>query len=51
MEENWVKKKERSWGPLSRTNVWRVGSFWEDMNRDLEVFLDKNRERKEAEVE
>ena len=45
------KAKERSWGPLSRTNALRAGSFCEDMNGDLEVFLDANRRRNEAEVE
>ena len=52
IEETWNGvMKERRWGPLSRANAWRVGSFWEDMNRDLKVFLDKDGERKEAEIE
>ena len=51
VEVMWGKEKERSWGPLSRATAWRVGIFCEDLNGDVKVFLDKNGERKEAEVE
>ena len=38
-------------GQLSRAKTWRMGSFWEDMNGDMKVFLDKDPERKESEDE
>ena len=51
VEETWEKKKERRWGRLSRTNALRAGRYWEDMDRNVKVFLDKNGERKEVDVE
>ena len=42
---------ERKWGPLSQTSAWRAGSYWEDMDGDARVFLEKDGERKEMEVE
>ena len=31
--------KIRRWGPLSRTTAWRAGSFWENMDRDVTIFI------------
>ena len=42
---------ERKWGPLSQTSAWRAGSYWEDMDGDARVFIEKDREGKEMEVE
>ena len=42
---------ERRWGPLTRTNAWRVGRFWDDMKGKVDVFLEKPQERKQVKVE
>ena len=38
-------------GPISRTTAWRVGCFWEDMDGKVKVFLEKDQQRKEVQVE
>ena len=43
--------RERKWGPLSRANAWRAGSFWEDMDREVKVFIVEEDKRKEVDVE
>ena len=43
--------KERRWGPLSRTNTWRVGCFLKDLNGAARVFIEKDGERKEVQAE
>ena len=43
--------RERKWGPLSRVTVWRAGSYWEDMDQEAQVFIEKDRKRREVEVE
>ena len=42
---------ERKWGPLSRTTAWRAGSYWEEMERDAKVFLEKDEKRTEVTVQ
>ena len=42
---------ERKWGPLSQTSAWRAGSYWEDMDGDARIFLEKDGVRKEMGVE
>ena len=44
-------EKERMWGPLSRASALRVSRYWEDMDLNVTVFLDKNGERKKVDVE
>ena len=41
---------ERSWGPLSKTNAWRAGCFWQEMEEKVKVFLMKGGDRTEVEV-
>ena len=41
VDENGLEKK---WGPLSGPSAWRAGSFWEEMNQKVKVFLEKRRE-------
>ena len=48
VEEN---GRERKWGPLSRANAWRAGTFWEDMDREVKVFIVEEDKRKEVDVE
>ena len=43
--------REERWGPLSRDNALRAGSFWENMRGQVSVFLEKDEKRKEVEVE
>ena len=43
--------RERSWGPLSRRAALRVGCFLEDMDREVNVFIEKEGERREVGVE
>ena len=43
--------RERKWGPLSRANAWRAGTFWEDMDREVKVFIVEEDKRKEVDVE
>ena len=43
--------RERRWGPLSRSNAWRVGCFWDDMKGKVDVFLEKDRKRKKVQIE
>ena len=38
--------EERNWGPLSKTNVWRAGSYLEDMDGEAQVFIEKRPEKK-----
>ena len=38
--------KERRWGQLSRSVALRVGCFWEDMDREVKVFLEKDGRKK-----
>ena len=42
---------ERKWGPLSGSSAWRAGSFWEEMDRKVKVFLEKDGKRDEVHVE
>ena len=42
---------ERRWGQLSRSTAWRVGRFWDDMEGNVVVFLEKAKERKQVQVE
>ena len=42
--------QERSWGPLSRTNAWRAGCFWQEMEEKVDIFLVKDGTRKVVEV-
>ena len=32
----------RNWGPLSRANAWRAGSYWEEMDGEAQIFLEKD---------
>ena len=41
----------RNWGPLSKANASRAGSYWEDMDRKVQVLLEKDGERTAVEVE
>ena len=42
----WMNKgSERRWGPLSRSTAWRVGSFWDGMKGNVDVFLEKDGKR------
>ena len=43
--------RERTWGPLSRSSAWRAGSFWEELDRKVKVFLEKDGNRAEVHVE
>ena len=43
--------RERRWGALSRAAAWRAGTFWEDMEGDVRVYIERDSERKEVEVE
>ena len=43
--------RERRWGPLSRASAWRAGTFWEDMEGEVRVYIEEDSERKEVEVE
>ena len=45
------KGRERKWGLLSRTTTWRAGSFSEEMERTVKVFIQRDEERKEVSVE
>ena len=45
------KGKERKWGPLSRSTAWRAGSFWEDMEGKVKVFIQKGETKSEVTVE
>ena len=38
-------------GDLSRSTAWRAGSYWEDMGGDAKIFLEKDGERNEVDVE
>ena len=42
---------ERKWGPLSRSTAWRAGSYWEEMDREARIFLEKDGKRKEMSAE
>ena len=42
---------ERNWGPLSKANAWRAGSYLEDMNGQVLVFLEKDGTRMEVQAE
>ena len=42
---------EKEYGPLSKTNAWRVGCFLEDLNGAARVFIEKDGERKQVQVE
>ena len=48
VDENGLEKK---WGPLSGSSAWRAGSFWEEMNQKVKVFLEKDGKRNEVHVE
>ena len=41
----------RNWGPLSKTNAWRAGSYWEEMDREAQVFIEKDDTRRAVQVE
>ena len=43
--------RERRWGAHSRASAWRAGTFWEDMEGEVRVYIEKDSERKEMEVE
>ena len=43
--------REKKWGLLSRSSAWRAGSFWEEMDRTVKVFLERDRKRDEVHVE
>ena len=45
------KGRQRKWGPLSRVNAWRAGTFWEDMDRGVKVFIVEEDKKKEVDVE
>ena len=52
MEERWGKGEiEKRWGPLSRITAWRAGSLWEEMTGSVKVFLEKDGQRIEVDVE
>ena len=42
---------ERNWGPLSKANVWRAGSYLEDIDGESLVFIEKYQKRKAVQVE
>ena len=42
--------REKTWGPLSRSSARRAGSFWEEMDRTVKVFLEKDGKRDEVHV-
>ena len=42
--------QERMWGWLSRSTAWRVGSFWDGMKGNVDVFLEKDGKRKKVQV-
>ena len=41
----------RNWGPLSKANASRAGSYWEDMDGKAQVFLEKDNTRRAVDVE
>ena len=43
--------KERKWGPLSRATAWRAGSYWEEVDREVKTFLEKDGKMNEVSVE
>ena len=43
--------REKTWGPLSRSAAWRAGSFWEEMDGTVKVFLEKDGKRNGVHVE
>ena len=43
--------EERNWGPLSKTNAWRAGSFLEDMDGKALVYLQEDHARRAVQVE
>ena len=43
--------EERNWGPLSKVNAWRAGSYLEDMDGGAQIFLEKDGTRIEVQVE
>ena len=52
VEERWGKGEiEKRWGPLSRITAWRAGSLWEEMTGSVKVFLEKDGQRIEVDVE
>ena len=38
-------------GPLSQASAWKAGSYWEEMEGDEKIFLEKNGEKTEMNVE
>ena len=42
---------ERTWGPLSISNAWKVGCYWDDKKGKVDVFLEKDKKRKKVRVE
>ena len=45
------KDKKKKWGPLLGGNAWGAGTFWDSMKGTVDVFLGKNGERNEVDVE
>ena len=43
--------EERSWGPLSKSNAWRAGSYLEDMDGKVGVYLEEDSKRRAVQVE
>ena len=43
--------EERNWGPLSKANAWRAGSYLEDLDGGIQIFLEKDGTRMEVQVE
>ena len=43
--------REKTWGRLSGSSARRAGSFWEEMDRKVKVFLEKDGKRNEVHVE
>ena len=41
----------RRWGMLSGANALRAGCYWEDMDRTVKVYLEKDQKRTEVLVE
>ena len=41
----------RNWGPLSKANASRAGSYWEDMDRKIQALLEKDNTRRAVQVE
>ena len=39
IEENGGERKR---GRLSKANAWRSGTFWEDMDREVKVFIEED---------